>query len=296
MSLFNSKISLLTDWSKINGTCRSLITCSAGNIAYSLVARIWNGDLLGTTRKVILHLLDLPQCLQKLSILAMESEDSAFPRLAGIIYSDDISVVAKDVEYAFVLASVPLYWKEGIEPRSFYIPANVTLYQVQGEALSNFAKPTVKIIVVDSPPNTNALVAMKSAPKLGPQNWGSSSFLDHTRLLSYVSRLVNVPITAVHKASIWGNHSPSEVVYGFPAEVEKDGELKKLTDLFDQDFLKGEFVETIAERGYIIVRAKGGASSVLSTASSILQMMKNWIFGSKGEWDSMGISSSEKSF
>lgn len=267
---------------------RVLITGAAGNIAYILTTLIANGSLFGPDRKVILQLLDLPQCLQKLSALAMELEDAAFPTLADVVYSDDISVVAKDVDYAFLLASVTLFGKEGYAPRSFYIPANTPIFKAHGEALSNFAKPTVKIIVVSSPPNTNALVAMKAAPKLGPQNWGSLSFLDHTRARSYLSRLLKVPVKALHKVSVWGNHSPTQFADGLHAEVEIDGEVKKVTEILDPKILKGDFTDTVGDRGYAVVRAKGG-SAVLSTANAAFEMMKNWIFGSNGNWVSMGI-------
>ena len=60
-----------------------LVTGAAGNIGYSIIPLICNGSFLGPNQHVILHLLDIPPCLDKLNGVKMEVEDCAFPLLKG---------------------------------------------------------------------------------------------------------------------------------------------------------------------------------------------------------------------
>lgn len=68
---------------------RIAVTGAAGQIAYSLLFCIANGDLLGKEQKIILKLLELPQSLDALRGVVMELEDCAFPLVEAIEISDD---------------------------------------------------------------------------------------------------------------------------------------------------------------------------------------------------------------
>ena len=55
------------------------VTGAAGNIAYSLLFRIAAGEMLGADQPVILKLLEITPCLEKLNGVVMELQDCAFP-------------------------------------------------------------------------------------------------------------------------------------------------------------------------------------------------------------------------
>lgn len=62
---------------------RVLVTGAAGQIAYSLILQIGNGDVFGPARPIILHLLDIPPAMGILEGVVMEIEDCALPLIQG---------------------------------------------------------------------------------------------------------------------------------------------------------------------------------------------------------------------
>lgn len=70
---------------------RVAVTGAAGQICYSLLFRIANGDMLGYDQPVILHLIDIPQAQKALTGVAMELGDCAFPLLRDIVCTDNIA-------------------------------------------------------------------------------------------------------------------------------------------------------------------------------------------------------------
>ena len=58
---------------------RVAVTGAAGQIGYSLVFRIANGDLLGPDQPVILSLLEITPALPRSNGVVMELIDCAFP-------------------------------------------------------------------------------------------------------------------------------------------------------------------------------------------------------------------------
>ncbi|MFA6902534.1 MAG: malate dehydrogenase, partial [Gallionellaceae bacterium] len=71
---------------------RITVTGAAGQIGYSLLFRIANGDMLGPEQPIILQLLDIPQAQPMLRGVAMELEDCVFPMLQQVIITDDPKV------------------------------------------------------------------------------------------------------------------------------------------------------------------------------------------------------------
>lgn len=260
-----------------------LITGAAGQIGYVLTFRIAAGDLFGD-RKVVLHLLEIPQGMQALQGCCMELQDCAFPAVAGIIATDKAEEAFKDVDVAFLVGAFPR--KDGMD-RADLLGKNGGIFTVQGKALSDYAKPTVKVLVVGNPANTNALIALASAPKLGKKNFCAMTRLDHNRMLGELSVKLNVPVNEIHKVTVWGNHSNTQVPDVSHATFGKDN--KKVTDALPIDYLQGEFVQKISTRGGAVIKARG-ASSAASAANAALEHMRSWCFGTlAGDWVSMAI-------
>ena len=58
---------------------RVAVTGGAGQIAYSLLFRIGNGEVFGPQQPVILQILEIPQAMDALKGVVMELQDSAQP-------------------------------------------------------------------------------------------------------------------------------------------------------------------------------------------------------------------------
>ena len=185
---------------------RIAVTGAAGQIAYATLFRIAGGIMLGRDQPVILQLLDLPQAQQALRGVIMEMQDCAFPLLADIFATDDPEVAFKDADIALLIGARPR--TQGME-RADLLHANAEIFKVQGAALNKVAHRNVKVLVVGNPANTNAYIAMKSAPDIPPENFTALMRLDHHRAVSQIAEKINRPITSIEQMCVWGNHSPT---------------------------------------------------------------------------------------
>ena len=147
---------------------RVAVTGAAGQIGYSLLFRIANGDMLGKDQPVILQLLDITAALPAVRGVVMELEDCAFPLLAGVVVTDDPKTAFRDADYALLVGARPR--SKGME-RKDLLEANGAIFTVQGRALDEAASRDCRILVVGNPANTNAYIAMKSAPGLPKKNF-----------------------------------------------------------------------------------------------------------------------------
>ncbi|KAH0794365.1 malate dehydrogenase [Histomonas meleagridis] len=264
---------------------RVVLTGAAGQIGYVLAFRIAAGDLLGN-KKVILHLLEIPQALQKLDGVEMELTDCAFPNLVGVVKTADPAVAFKDVDVAFLVGAFPR--KDGMD-RADLLKINGGIFKTQGEALSNYAKKTVKVIVVGNPANTNCLICQHYAKNLGPENFCAMTRLDHNRMKGELAEKFGISYGDVHKVAVWGNHSNTQVPDVSHCEVELPDGVKKATSLLEKEYYEGEFVQKIATRGGAVIKARG-SSSAASAANAAIDCMRDWIHGTKyGDWVSMAI-------
>lgn len=265
-----------------------LITGAAGQIGYTIAFYIAHGEVFGRDRKIVLHLYDLPCMMEKLDGYVMELTDCAFPLLVDVIHTDKIEEAFKDIDYAFFIASVPLK-KGGI--RADLLKDNAPLYKQLGEALSQYAKPTVKVLVIGNPANTNCLVAMKCAKNLGPDNFSCLCRLDQNRSYAEIARQVHVPVAHVHKTIVWGNHGETQVPDMSQATYDDpvSGKTISVNEKLSTEYLQGEFVHHISQRAWE-VRDHEGHTSVASAAIAAIDQMHDWVFGTpEGEWASMGI-------
>ena len=251
-----------------------LITGAAGQIGYALSFRIAKGDLLGD-RKVVLHLLEIPFGMKALEGCVMELQDCAFPTLAGVVWTDNVETAFKDVDYAFLVGAFPR--KDGMD-RADLLSKNGGIFTVQGKALSDYAKPTVKVIVVGNPANTNCAIALASAPKLSGKNFCAMTRLDHNRMLGEIAAKCGVTSDKVHGVCVWGNHSNTQVPDATRATVDLPEGTVKVADKLGLEYLQTEFAQKIASRGGAVIKMRG-ASSAASAANAALTCVHDWIFG-----------------
>src|SRR6185437_2526932 len=131
------------------------VTGAAGQIAYSILFRIANGNMLGNDQPIILQLLDIEPAMSVLNGVVMELDDCAFPLLHGITTSYDPFEAFKDADIAILIGARPR--GKGME-RKDLLEANGAIFTTQGRALASVAKKDVKVLVVGNPANTNALI------------------------------------------------------------------------------------------------------------------------------------------
>jgi len=265
---------------------RVAVTGAAGQIGYSLLKRIANGDLLGKDQPVILQLLEIPdeKAQKALTGVMMELEDCAFPLLAGMTAHSDPMTAFKDIDVALLVGARPR--GPGME-RKDLLSANAQIFTAQGKALNAVAKKTVKVLVVGNPANTNAYIAMKSAPDIPAKNFTAMLRLDHNRALSQLANKLNKPVADIEKLVVWGNHSPS--MYPDYRFATIDGKSVK-ESINDATWNKDVFIPTVGKRGAAIIEARG-LSSAASAANAAIDHMHDWVLGTNGKWVTMGIPS-----
>ncbi len=265
---------------------RVAVTGAAGQIGYALLFRIASGEMLGKDQPVILQLLEIPdeKAQKALKGVMMEIDDCAFPLLAGMEAHSSPETAFKDTDYALLVGSRPR--GPGME-RAELLSINGAIFTAQGKALDKAASRNVKVLVVGNPANTNAWIAMKSAPGLPRENFTAMLRLDHNRALSQLAAKTGKPVSAIRKLAVWGNHSPTMYAdYRF-ATIE-GASVKDMID--DAAWNKDVFLPTVGKRGAAIIEARG-LSSAASAANAAIDHMRDWALGTNGEWVTMGVPS-----
>jgi malate dehydrogenase len=243
----------------VSNPLRVTVTGAAGQIGYSVLFRIASGQLLGAEQPIDLRLLEIPQAMGALDGVAMELTDCAFPLLSGLDLHDDANEAFDGVNLALLVGSRPR--TKGME-RAELLGENGKIFTVQGKALNDHAAADVKVLVVGNPANTNCLIAMNNARDIPRERFTSMMRLDHNRAVAQLAAKLAVPVGAVSKMGVWGNHSPTM----YP-------------DLFHA-----------GTRGAAIIEARG-ASSAASAANAAIAHVGDWVAGTDGGWVSMGVPS-----
>jgi malate dehydrogenase len=265
---------------------RVAVTGAAGQIGYALLFRIASGEMLGKDQPVILQLLEIPdeKAQNALKGVMMELEDCAFPLLAGMEAHSSPDTAFKDTDYALLVGARPR--GPGME-RADLLAANAQIFTAQGKALDKVASRKVKVLVVGNPANTNAYIAMKSAPSLDRRNFTAMLRLDHNRAASQLAAKTGKSVASIKKLAVWGNHSPT--MYADYRFATIDGQSVK--DMInDQAWNRDVFLPTVGKRGAAIIAARG-LSSAASAANAAIDHMRDWALGSGGEWVTMGVPS-----
>jgi malate dehydrogenase len=265
---------------------RVAVTGAAGQIGYALLFRIASGEMLGKDQPVILQLLEIPdeKAQKALKGVMMELDDCAFPLLQSMTAHSDPREAFKDADVALLVGSRPR--GPGME-RAELLAVNGQIFTAQGKALNDVASRNVKVLVVGNPANTNAYIAMKSAPDLPSKNFTAMLRLDHNRALSQLATKLGKPVADIQKLAVWGNHSPSMYAdYRF-ATIGGQSVAKLIND---DAWNRDTFLPTVGKRGAAIIEARG-LSSAASAANAAIDHIRDWVLGTNGKWVTMGVPS-----
>jgi len=262
---------------------RVAVTGGAGQIAYNLLFRIASGEMFGAEQAIALHILEVPAAMDALKGVKMELDDCAFPLLKELRIGSDPREVFDGIHYALLVGAKPR--GPGME-RADLLHENRKIFIAQGQALNDVASEGVKVLVVGNPCNTNALIAMHQAPKIPKTNFFSMTRLDQNRAMAQLANKAGVPVEAVKKMAIWGNHSATQVPDYYHATINGKAASALITD---QGWLKSEFMETVQKRGVAIIQARG-KSSAASAANAIIDTIQalNSVTPSD-DWFSLGV-------
>jgi len=266
-------------------TVKVAITGAAGQIAYAVLFRLASGAVFGTDTAVELQLLELEKALPALEGVKMELDDCAFPLLTNIVATSDPNVAFKDIDWGLLVGSVPR--KAGME-RNDLLRVNGGIFVGQGKALNENAGRDVRVLVVGNPCNTNCLIAMHNAPKIPRERWFAMTALDENRAKIQLAQKAGVAVSDVTNLTIWGNHSATQYpdftntkILGKPAQAVID----------DDEWLQGDFIKTVQQRGATIIKARGASSAASAANAALDTIMRITTPTVEGDWFSAAIPS-----
>ena len=265
---------------------RVSVTGAAGQIGYALVFRIASGQMFGPDTPVELRLLEISPALPALEGVAMELNDCAFPLLSGIQLTDSAETAFDGVDVACLVGAKPR--GPGME-RADLLKDNGAIFTGQGRALSG-AAADLKVAVVGNPANTNALIAAANVEGVPTERFTAMVRLDENRAKSQLAAKAGVAVDEVTNLAVWGNHSPTMVPDVDNARI---GGRPAAEVISDRDWLEGEFLSTVQQRGKAIIDARG-SSSAASAASALIDHVRDWTGGTptpEGDWVSMAVPS-----
>jgi malate dehydrogenase len=261
------------------------VTGAAGQIGYALLFRIASGFVFGPDQPVNLRLIEIEPGLPALQGVIMELDDCAFPLLNEVVGTADLDVGFKDANWCLLVGSVPR--KAGME-RADLLGINGKIFTGQGQAIARNASPDVRVLVVGNPCNTNALIAMSNATGLPQDRFFAMTRLDENRAKSQLAKKAGVHQSKVTNLCIWGNHSATQYPDFTNAKIDGRPVTEVISDI---DWLKGEFITTVQQRGAAVIKARG-LSSAASAANAALDTVKSLITPTPaGDWYSVAVCS-----
>ncbi len=261
---------------------RVAVTGAAGNIGYAAIFRLASGAVFGPDQPVALNLIEVGPGLDALAGVKMELEDAAFPLLADVVTTGDLDTGFRDADWCLLIGAVPR--KAGME-RKDLLGINGKIFVGQGQAIARAAKPTVRVLVVGNPCNTNALIALR-AGGLGADRVFAMTRLDENRAKAMLAAKAGVHVSAVRNVAIWGNHSATQ----FPDFANATVAGKPATSaIADHAWLREAFIPAVQQRGAAVIKARG-ASSAASAANAALDTVRSLHFPTPaGDWHSVAV-------
>jgi malate dehydrogenase len=268
----------------MNAPIRVCVTGAAGQIGYSLLFRLAAGDCYGPNQPIILSLLEIAPGMKALEGVVMELLDSAFPLLHGVEMSDDPFKAYEGVNQAFLVGSRP---RTKEMTRADLLTANGPIFTTQGKAINAKAASDIRALVVGNPCNTNALIAMHSAPDVPADRFHAMTRLDENRAKAQVAKKAGVTPGSIKRMAIWGNHSDTMFPDWYHAQVDGNA----ASEIAEESWFQTDFLKTVATRGKAIIEARGLSSAASAAAAAIDHMSTLWHGTAEGDYSSMAIAS-----
>ena len=261
------------------------VTGAAGQIGYAMLFRLASGSVFGPDTAVDLQLLELEHALPALEGVKMELDDCAFPLLNKIVTTSDPNVAFKDIDWGLLVGSVPR--KDGME-RNDLLRINGGIFVGQGNAINENAGDNARIVVVGNPCNTNCLIAMHNAPRISRDRWFAMTALDENRAKSQLAAKAGTAVRNVSNLTIWGNHSATQYPDFYNAKINGQAAPEVIND---EEWLQGEFIKTVQQRGSAIIKARGASSAASAANAALDTVIRINTPTPEGDWFSTAIPS-----
>ena len=266
-------------------TVKVAVTGAAGQIGYAMLFRLASGSVFGPDTAVELQLLELEHALPALEGVKMELDDCAFPLLNKIVTTSDPNVAFKDIDWGLLVGSVPR--KDGME-RNDLLRVNGGIFVGQGKAINDNAGDNARIVVVGNPCNTNCLIAMNNAPRISRDRWFAMTALDENRAKSQLAAKAGTAVRDVSNLTIWGNHSATQYPDFYNAKINGKAAPEVIND---EEWLQGEFIKTVQQRGSAIIKARGASSAASAANAALDTVIRINAPTPEGDWFSTAIPS-----
>ncbi len=261
------------------------VTGAAGQIGYALVFRLASGQLFGPDQPVVLRLLEIEPAMKALEGVVMELDDCAFPLLADVVATADLKTGFSGASRVFLVGSVPR--KAGME-RKDLLGINGGIFKPQGAAIAANAASDVRILVVGNPCNTNCLIARTNGRDVPEDRWFAMTRLDENRAKSLLAHRTGVSVGEVSNLAIWGNHSATQYPDAVNARI---GGRPAPEVVADDEWLRGDFLKTIQQRGAAVIAARGASSAASAANAAIDAMVAATNPTREGDWTSLAVCS-----
>ena len=172
--------------------------------------------------------------------------------------------------------------------RNDLLRINGGIFVGQGKALNDNAGQNARVLVVGNPCNTNCLIAMNNAPNISNKNWFAMTALDENRAKSQLAQKVGATVKDVSNMTIWGNHSATQYPDFYNAKIQGKN---APTVIKDEEWLKGDFIKTVQQRGAAIIQARGFSSAASAANAALDTIVKINTPTPEGDWFSTAIPS-----
>jgi malate dehydrogenase len=266
-------------------TVKVAVTGAAGQIGYAMLFRLASGSVFGPDTAVELQLLELEHAIPTLKGVEMELDDCAFPLLNKIVTTSDPNIAFKDIDWGLLVGSVPR--KDGME-RNDLLRINGGIFVGQGNAINENAGDNARIVVVGNPCNTNCLIAMHNAPRISRDRWFAMTALDENRAKSQLAAKAGTAVRNVSNLTIWGNHSATQYPDFYNAKINGQAAPGVIND---EEWLQGEFIKTVQQRGSSIIKARGASSAASAANAALDTVIRINTPTPEGDWFSTAIPS-----
>ncbi|MGA2543193.1 MAG: malate dehydrogenase [Verrucomicrobiota bacterium] len=261
------------------------VTGAAGAIGYAILFRLASGEVFGHDQPLVLRLVDIEPAVPVMGGVILELEDCASPVLEKVTATADPAEGFRGINWALMIGSVPR--KPGME-RKDLLAINGKIFTGQGQALQNHAAKDVRILVVGNPCNTNGLIAMNSAPGIPRDRWFAMTRLDENRAKAQLALKAGASVGAVSNLGVWGNHSPTMFPDFYHAKINGQPATAVIPD---ENWLRTQFVATVAQRGTAVLNARK-LSSAASAANAAIDTIQSIINPTPaGDWHSVCVCS-----
>lgn len=274
---------------------RVCVSGASNSLAYGVLAYLAQGEVFGIEQEISIYLLDTAESQEILRGTAMEIQDCSWPLLRDVVCTPDPTIAFQDASVVVLLDGVPLTDEEDKKEQ---LISNARIFKAHGQALEQYAKKDVKVLIAGGPSSVNAFITSKFAPSIPKQNICALSRLQENRAKGLLAKKLSVNTAGLKDVIIWGNigvcttaDPRNSRVHGYDGAIwgpHVPGFTRPVPEMVHDDkWMAGEFLETL-KKPLENVRSPG-ATPPLSGSFAVLSQLHDLWQGTSSEIYSLGV-------